>query len=77
MCVDALRAKGDNDIKIGAGVFDKDVYDPEKLRAAHQAWVSLITTHKGIAFEIVQGTESPGKAWLRLVQHYRASGLKE
>ena len=51
--------------------------NPAKLRAVHQTWVSLITTCKGVAFEILQGTELPGKASSRLVQHYRASGLKE
>ena len=76
-CADALTAEGDDDIKIGAGGYEDGNYDPVKLRAAHQAWVSLMTTCKGVAFEIVQGAESPGKAWSRLVQHYRASGLKE
>ena len=42
-----------------------------------QVWVSLITNCKGVAFEIVQGADSPSQAWRQLVQHYRASGVKE
>ena len=51
--------------------------DPERLRKAEQTWVSLITTCKGVAFEIVDGADSPSEAWRRLVQHYRAKGLTE
>ena len=76
-CAAALTAQGDDDLKIGRSDFTDDEADPEQLRTAHQAWVSLITTCKGVAFDIVQGAESPGAAWSGLMQHYRASGLKE
>lgn len=76
-CIDALTAKVDDDIKIGISVLDISDINSEQLRAAHQAWVSLITTYKGVAFNIVQAVESPGEAWSRLVEYYRVSGLKE
>ena len=76
-CAAALTAQGDDDLKIGRSDFTDDEADPEQLRTAHQAWVSLITMCKGVAFDIVQGAESPGAAWSGLMQHYRASGLKE
>ena len=76
-CAEAPSAKDDHDMKIGSGDFDRSSVDPERLRKPHQAWVLLITTCKGVAFDIVQGAESPGKAWRRLLQHYSASDLKE
>ena len=42
-----------------------------------QAWVSPVTSCKGVAFDIVNAEESASEAWAKLVQHYRASGLKE
>ena len=47
------------------------------LQKAKQVWVSLITNCKGVAFEIVQGADSSSQAWRQLVQHYRASEVKE
>ena len=44
---------------------------------ASEAWLSLITTCKGTALEIVQSTDSPSAAWRKLLQRYRACGLKE
>ena len=76
-CAEVLSVKGDHDIKIGGDDFHRSSVDPERLRTAHQAWVSLITTCKKVALDIVQRAESPGEARRRLVQHYRANGLKE
>ena len=76
-CAEALSAKDDHDIKIWSDDFDSSSVDSERLRTAHQASVWLITTCEGVAFDNVQRAESPGEAWRRLVQHYRASGLKE
>ena len=71
-CADVLT-----DINLARCDFDGSGIDPERLRRAEQTWVSLITTCKRVAFEIVNGADSPNEAWRRLVQHYRASGLKE
>ena len=70
-CAEALSEKYDHDIKIGSGDFGRSSVDPERLRTAHQAWVSLITTCEGVAFDIVQGADSPGEAWRKLVQYYK------
>ena len=41
-----------------------------------QAWVFLVTSCKGVAFDIVNAEESASEAWAKLVQHYQVSGLK-
>lgn len=71
-----VNSGGDEDIEIGSSGFDYGDFDPERLRAADQAPVSLITTYEGIAFDIVQGEESPGGGWSRLVRRYHMSDLK-
>ena len=40
-------------------------------------WVLLVTSCKGVAFDIVNGQVSPSEALAKLIQHYHASGLKE
>ena len=50
--------KDDHDIKVGSGNFERSNVHPELLQTAHQAWVSLTTTCKGVAFDIVHETES-------------------
>ena len=72
-----LTTTATQDVKVGADNFDGSQIHPETLRKAKQVWVSLITNCKGVAFEIVQGADSPSQAWRYLVQHYRASGVKE
>ena len=57
--------------------FDRGSVDPDRLRKAQQAWVSLVTSCKGVAFDIVNAEESASETWVKLVQHYQASGLKE
>ena len=78
-CADALTANEDEAVKLGRIDFESNGVPAERLRKAKQVWVSLITSCKGVAFEIVSGSESPSvsEAWSQLVQHYRASGLKE
>ena len=77
-CKDVLTTPAAQDVKVGADNFDGSQVNPETLRKAKQVWVSLITNCKGVAFEIVQGADSPSQAWRQLVQHYRASvGVKE
>ena len=76
-CKDVLTTPAAQDVKVGADNFDGRQVNPETLPKAKQVWVSLITNCKGVAFEIVQGADSPSQAWRQLVQHYRASGVKE
>ena len=49
--------------------FDRGSIDPDRLRKAQQAWVSLVTSCKGVAFDIVNAEESASEAWAKLVQH--------
>ena len=76
-CEDVITTPAAQDVKVGAENFDGSQVHPEMLRKAKQVWVSLITNCKGVAFEIVHGADSPSKAWRQLVQHYRASVVKE
>ena len=76
-CDDVLTIPATQDVKVGAENFDSSQVHLEMLRKAKQVWVSLITNCKGVAFEIVQGADSPSQAWRQLVKHYRASGVKE
>ena len=72
-CEDVLTTPAAQDVKVVADNFDGSQVNTETLRKAKQVWVSLITNCKGVAFEIVQGADSPSQAWRPLVQHYRAS----
>ena len=74
---DVLTTPAAQHVKVGVDNFDSSQVNSETLRKAKQVWVSLITNCKGVAFEIVQGADSPRQPWRQLVQHYRASGLKE
>ena len=76
-CVDALTETRGEETKFNHTDFDRSNIDPERLHKAQQEWVSLVTSCEGVAFDIVNGVESPSEAWAKLVQHYRASGLKE
>ena len=58
-------------------LFDGGSVDRDRLHKAQQAWVSLVTSCKGVAFDIVNAEESASEARAKLVQHYQASGLKE
>ena len=64
------------DITVGAEGFDASGFNPVRLRQARQTGISLITTCKGAARDLVKSAESSGGAWRLLNQHYRASGLK-
>ena len=61
-CEDVLTTPTAQDIKVGADNFDGSQVNPETLRKAKQVWVSLVTNYKGVAFEIVQGANSPNQA---------------
>ena len=74
---DALTETAGNETKVNRDDFDRGSVDPDRLRKAQHAWVSLVTSCKGIAFDIVNADESSCEAWAKLVQHYQASGLRE
>ena len=76
-CEDVLTTPAAQDVNVGADNFDGSQVNPEMLWKAKHVWVSLITDCKGVALEIVQVADSPSQAWRQLVQHYRASGVKE
>ena len=76
-CADALTETAGDETKVNRDNFDSGSVDPDRLHKAQQAWVSLITSCKGIAFDIVNAEESDSETWAKLVQHYQASGLKE
>ena len=68
----------DDETKANLDDFDRSSVDPDRLRKAQQAWVSLVTLCKGVGFDIVKNAEeSASEAWAKLVQHYQASGLKD
>ena len=66
-CEDVLTTPAAQDFKVGADNFDGSQVNPEMLRKVKQVLVSLITNCKGVAFEIVQGGDSPSQAWRQLV----------
>ena len=76
-CADALTETAGDETKVNRDDFDRGSVDPDQLHKAQQAWVSLVTSCKGVAFNIVNTEESSSEAWAKLVQHYQAIGLKE
>ena len=71
-----METTGD-ETKVNRDDFDRDSADPDRIRKAQQAWISLVTSCKGVAFDIVNTEESASEAWAKLVQHYQTSGLEE
>ena len=53
-CADVLT---ETEAKVNRDDFDRGSADPDRLRTAQQAWVSLITSCKGVAFDIVNAEE--------------------
>ena len=76
-CADALTETAGDETKVNRDDFDRGSADPDQLHKAQQAWVSLVTSCKGVAFDIVNAEESASEAWAKFVQHYQASGLEE
>ena len=76
-CADALTGAAGDETEVNRDDFDRGSVEPDRLRKPQQAWVSLVTSCKGVAFDIVNTEESASEAWVKLVQHYQASGLKE
>ena len=76
-CADALTETAGDENKVNRDDFDRGSIDPVQLHKAQQVWFLLVTSCKGLAFDIVNAEESDSEAWAKLVQHYQASGLKE
>ena len=76
-CADALTETAGDETKVNRHDFDRCIVDSDRLRKAQQTWVSLITSCKGIAFDIVYAEESASEVWAELVHHYYTSELKE
>ena len=76
-CADALTKTAGDETKVNCDDFDRGSVDPDQLHKAQQAWISLVTSCKGVAFDIVNAEESASEACAKLVQHYQASGLRE
>ena len=65
--VDALKKSAGSKAKVNRDDFDRGSADPDRLRKAQQVWVSLVTSCKGVAFDIVNAEESASEAWAKLV----------
>ena len=76
-CADARTKTAGDETKVNRYDFDRGNVDPDQLHKAQQAWVSLVTSCNGVAFDIVNAEESASEAWAKLVEHYQASGLME
>ena len=76
-CADALTKTAGSEPKVNRDDFDRGSADPDRLSKAQQAWVLLITSCQGVAFDIVNAKEPASEAWAKLVQYYQASVLKE
>ena len=74
---DALTETAGDETKVNRDDFDRGSVDPDRLRKALQALVSLVTSCKGVAFDIVNAEESASEAWTKVIQPCQASGLKE
>ena len=77
-CADALTETVGDDTWVNREDFDRGSADPDQLHKVQQTWVSLVTSCKGVAFDIiVNAEESANEVLGKLVEHYQASGLKE
>ena len=72
-CADALTETAGDETKVSRDDFDRGSVDPDRLRKAQQAWVSLVTSCKGVTFDVVNAEESASEAWTKLVQNYQAT----
>ena len=68
-CADALTDTVGDETKVNREDFDRGNVDPDQLHKPQQAWVSLVTSCKGVALDIVNAEESASEAWAKLVQH--------
>ena len=76
-CADALTETAGDETKVNRDDFDRGSADLDKSHKKQQAWVSLVTSCKGVAFDIVNAEKSATETWAKLVQHCQTSGLKK
>ena len=76
-CDNALDVPEGEEIYVGRTDFDGSGLDPEKVRQAETAWRSLIDNCSGMAFDIVEDSESVSVVWKRLNQKYQPSSVGE
>ena len=62
-CADALTETAGSETKVNRDDFDRGSANPDRLRKAQQAWVLLVTSCKGVAFDIVNAEKSASEAW--------------
>ena len=74
---DKLTAAEGDGLSVGAVVLDSSSVDPVRLRNAHVAWMTLISSCSGMTLEIVQRSNAPNDEWKNLESHYRAKGTKK
>ena len=51
-CADALTGTAGDTTKVNCDDFDRGSADPDQLHKAQQAWVSLVTSCKGVALDL-------------------------
>ena len=66
-CADALTETAGDETKVNRDDFGRGSVDPDQLHKAQQAWVSLVTSCKGVTFDVVNAEESASEAWAKLV----------
>ena len=61
-CADALTETAGDETKVNRDDFDRGSVDSDRLHKAQQARVSLVTSCKGVAFDIVHAEELASEA---------------
>ena len=60
-CSDARTESAGDETKVNRDDFDRRSTDPDQLHKAQQAWVSLVTSCKGVTFGIVNEENQPAR----------------
>ena len=61
-CTDALSETAGDETKVNRDDFDRGSVEPDRLHKVQQAWVSLVTSCKGVTFDIVNTEDSASEA---------------
>ena len=56
-CAHALTETAGDETKVNRDDFDRGSVNPDRLLKEQQAWVSLVTSCKGVAFDVVNAEE--------------------
>ena len=76
-CYAAFDDLENKDIKTGSVEFDHSDINRRKFQEANCAWRSLVTTSKGVAFDIVKRADSPSDARRQLTAYYQVECVCE